>query len=194
MTSRETLSRLRDVLARELETISIYEAHAEAETDPQMKTLFQHLADEEKEHVTEVYEALLGRDAAQKKWAESGLHAQAIREGRFSEATAGSPSQGTGAPSPVAPPPAVAPPVAAVAPPVAARGTGTTAPAVSSVRTVGSLHGLPGPTAGDSVVVQPPAATPIVPPVVKPLAPGDTAPGIRPTPPTIGSLLGLPQI
>jgi len=178
------------VLARELETISIYEAHAAAETDPEMKTLFQHLADEEKEHVTEVYEALLGRDAAQKKWAESGLHAQAIREGRFSEATAGSPSQGTVAASPVASPP----PVAAVASPVAARGTGTSAPSVSFVRTVGSLHGQPGPTAGDSVVVQPPAATPIAPPVVKPLAPGDTAPGIRPTPPTIGSLLGLPQI
>lgn len=190
MTSRETLARLRDVLARELETISIYEAHAEAETDPQMKTLFQHLADEEKEHVTEVYEALLGRDVAQKTWAESGLHAQAIREGRFSEATAGSPSQGTpGSPSPPAAAPASAPPAVVPAPAVA-RG----APPTSSVRTVGSLHGLPGPTAGDSVVSQPPAATPIVAPVVKPLAPGEKSPGIRPTPPTIGSLFGLPQV
>jgi hypothetical protein len=191
MSTRETLSRLRDVLARELETISIYEAHAEAETDPEMKTLFQHLADEEKEHVTEVYEALLGRDAAQKKWAESGLHAQAIREGRFSEATAGSPSQGvaTSSPSgPTAPAPAVAAASAAI------RSSPAPQAVISSLRTVGSLHGQPGPTAGDSVVAQPPAATPIVPPVVKPLVPGDKAPGIRPTPPTIGSLLGLPQI
>ena len=190
MSTRETLSRLRDVLARELETISIYEAHAEAETDPEMKTLLQHLADEEKEHVTEVYEALLGRDAAQKKWAESGLHAQAIREGRFSEATAGSPSQAAASPPsvPAAPAPAMAPASAAIRSSPAAQAV------ASSLRTVGSLHGQPGPTAGDSVVAQPPAATPIVPPVVKPLVPGDKAPGIRPTPPTIGSLLGLPQI
>ena len=40
-----------------------------------MKALFQHLADEEKEHVTEVYEALLLRDAAQKEWATTGAHA-----------------------------------------------------------------------------------------------------------------------
>jgi hypothetical protein len=80
---KETLARLRDVLARELETISIYERHSAEELDPEMKALFQHLADEEKEHVTEVYEALLLRDAAQKEWATTGAHAQALREHRF---------------------------------------------------------------------------------------------------------------
>lgn len=83
MADVETLRRLRDVLARELETISQYEAHAAAEGDPAIKALFQHLADEEKEHVSEVYEALLSYDAVQKNWATSGEHAQAIRENRF---------------------------------------------------------------------------------------------------------------
>lgn len=142
MTNRETLSRLRDVLARELETISMYEAYAEAETDPQMKTLFQHLADEEKEHVTEIYEAILGRDAPQKKWAESGAHVQAIREGRFSAEAASGPSQG--------PAIHVPPPVATAEPPPA-------------------------------VVVAVQRRT------------DGKAPGIRPTPPTIGSLFGVTQ-
>jgi len=91
MTTRETLQRLRDVMARELETISMYEQYAETETDPEMKTLFQHLADEEKEHVTEIYEAVLVRDAAQKKWAESGTHVLALRESRFGAQAASSP-------------------------------------------------------------------------------------------------------
>lgn len=148
MTNRETLARLRDVMARELETISMYETYAEAETDPQMKTLFQHLADEEKEHVTECYEALLNRDAAQKKWAESGSHAQAIREGHFGAAEASAPPRiavpTVGVPAPVARP------VAPVIDP--------TPPVVVSRRTDGN------------------------------------APGIRPTPPTIGSLFGAPQV
>ncbi|MFO0728174.1 MAG: ferritin family protein [Myxococcota bacterium] len=123
---KDTRARLRDVLARELETISMYERHAEDETDPEMKALFQHLADEEKEHVTETYEALLLRDPAQKAWASSA-HAEALRENRF-VASGASPGQST---------PAAAPP-AAPAP----------APSASPARpkpsfTVGSLIGKP---------------------------------------------------
>ncbi len=122
---KETLARLRDVLARELETISIYERHSAEELDPEMKALFQHLADEEKEHVTEVYEALLLRDAAQKEWATSGAHAQALREHRF---VASAPKVGPeAAPAPL---PAAATP---------AKPSGAERPAL----TVGSLIGAP---------------------------------------------------
>lgn len=160
MTSRETLSRLRDVMARELETISMYEAYAEAETDPQMKTLFQHLADEEKEHVTEVYEAVLVRDAAQRKWAESGAHALAIRESRFSAEAAGGPSVGV-THSPSAP---------------------TLSVAVGAV--------------GNAAVVATPSAAAVTAPSAAAVTPrvAPKAPGIRPTPPTVGSLLGAPQV
>ncbi len=151
MTNRETLARLRDVMARELETISMYESYAEAETDPQMKTLFQHLADEEKEHVTECYEALLTRDVAQKKWAESGAHAQAIREGHFGAAEASAPPRMAA--------PAVAMPIAAPARPATVSAVVEPAPAVVASRRTDA-----------------------------------TAPGIRPTPPTVGSLFGAPQV
>lgn len=127
MTSRATLARLREVLARELETISLYERMAEEEADPEMKVLFQHLADEEKEHVTETYEALLRRDAKQAEWS-SGAHVEAIRSGTLASAVDG--------PSRVAPgadaAPATAAPAHAAAP--AARLLGPT--------TVGSLFGL----------------------------------------------------
>lgn len=120
MASRETLERLRDVLARELETISLYERYAEAEADPEAKELLQHLADEEKEHVTELYEAILARDPKQKQWDESGAHAQALREGRF---------DGTAAP-------------AGAAPPAAAPAPKAVAPRPRGQLTVGSLIGL----------------------------------------------------
>ncbi len=141
---RETLARLRDVLARELETISIYERHSAEEPDPEMKALFQHLADEEKEHVTEVYEALLLRDAAQKEWATTGAHAQALRENRF---VASAPKVGE-APSSASTPaanaaPAASTPAANAAPaapaPSPTRAAGADRPAL----TVGSLIGAP---------------------------------------------------
>lgn len=125
---REVLYRLRIVLARELETINQYEQFADATDDPASKTLFQHLADEEKEHVMEVFEVLNQRDPAQAAWAE-GAHIAAIRANRFQEAiAAGEPARGA---APVAPAPSVPAP-APMAPP---------AIRTSPWRTVGSLYG-----------------------------------------------------
>lgn len=102
--ARDAIYRLRDVMARELDTINQYEQFADATTDPEIKALFQHLADEEKEHVQEVFEILLQRDPAQAAWRE-GAHIQAIREGRFSEAiAAGEPRLATSPASPAAAP------------------------------------------------------------------------------------------
>jgi hypothetical protein len=139
MADRETLLRLRDVLARELETITRYEAHAAEENDPEIKALFQHLANEEKEHVSEVYEALLTRDDAQRQWATQGEHSKAIREQRFEASVT------PAAPKPPDPP---EPPRSPSPPPVAQ---------------------------------------------IPPVAPPSGRPGIRPTPPTVGSLFGVPQ-
>jgi hypothetical protein len=132
MAGADTLRRLREVLARELETISQYEAHAEAEPDPEAKALFTHLANEEKEHVTEVYEALLTRDQVQAEWGQKGAHAAALREQRFTADVGASPATGpagTPQPAPPAPQPAApaAPKTASPRPPV----------------TIGSLLGRP---------------------------------------------------
>ena len=127
---REAIYRLRVVMARELETINQYEQFADATADPALQTLFQHLADEEKEHVMEVFEVLLQRDPAQAAWAES-THVQAIRADRLQEALdQGEPGRPS---SPSANPPTVAPAAASLpAMPVANR-----LPAL----TVGSLLG-----------------------------------------------------
>jgi hypothetical protein len=47
------MARVRLVLTRELETISVYEALARAAESPDVRAFFEHLADEEKEHVAE---------------------------------------------------------------------------------------------------------------------------------------------
>lgn len=123
---REAIYRLREVMARELDTINQYEQFADATADPEIKALFQHLADEEKEHVQEVFEILLQHDPAQAAWGQ-GAHVAAIREGRFSAAIAAGES-----PKPTAP----APP-AATDQPVSAPPTAAPIP----WKTVGSLYG-----------------------------------------------------
>jgi rubrerythrin len=134
---RAVLIRLRAVMARELETINEYELYADATEDPEIRTLFQHLADEEKEHVTEVYEVLKQRDAAQAAW-EQGAHVQAIREGAFGDAiAAGMPKHGEQAASGAETPAVVTAPIPAPQP---------SAPAVQAQRpitTIGNLFGLP---------------------------------------------------
>lgn len=140
---RDILVRLRAVMARELETINEYEQHADATTDPEIKALFQHLADEEKEHVTEVYEVLKKRDAAQAAW-EHGAHVQAIREDAFGAAiAAGVSKHGPAAEeTPASPREQV---VAPVSPPVPAPDPAPvpTAPRSLPTITIGNLFGLP---------------------------------------------------
>ena len=46
-------ARVRHVLCRELETISVYEALARQAQSPDVRAFFEHLAQEEKEHVAE---------------------------------------------------------------------------------------------------------------------------------------------
>jgi rubrerythrin len=137
---QQILIRLRAVMARELETINEYEQYAAATADPEIKALFQHLADEEKEHVTEVYEVLKQRDAVQAAW-EQGAHVQAIREGAFGDAiAAGMPKHSHGQEAEeIAPPPA---PVSLPAPEPLATPSPQTVRPVPTI-TVGNLFGMP---------------------------------------------------
>jgi len=59
------VQRVRQVLARELETISHYEALAAAAERPELRAFFLHLAEEEKEHVAEATAFLRRLDAGQ---------------------------------------------------------------------------------------------------------------------------------
>ena len=59
------VQRVRQVLARELETISHYEALAAAAERPELRAFFLHLAEEEKEHVAEATAVLRRLDAGQ---------------------------------------------------------------------------------------------------------------------------------
>jgi rubrerythrin len=59
------VQRVRQVLARELETISHYESLAAAAERPELRAFFLHLAEEEKEHVAEATAMLRRLDAGQ---------------------------------------------------------------------------------------------------------------------------------
>ena len=59
------VQRVRQVLARELETISHYEALAAAAERPELRAFFLHLAEEEKEHVAEATLVLRRLDSGQ---------------------------------------------------------------------------------------------------------------------------------
>src|SRR4051812_9250845 len=59
------VQRVRQVLARELETISHYESLAAAAERPELRAFFLHLAGEEKEHVAEATQLLRRLDAGQ---------------------------------------------------------------------------------------------------------------------------------
>lgn len=100
------VARIRQVLARELETINEYEAFAAASEDPEVRAFFLHLAAEEKEHVAEATHMLRMLDAGQ------DAHFLApTAPGHFQQALAGkqpAPRAAPPAPKP-APPPAPAP-------------------------------------------------------------------------------------
>src|SRR3954469_23651665 len=59
------VQRVRQVLARELETISHYESLAAAAERPELRAFFLHLAEEEKEHVAEATQLLRRLDSGQ---------------------------------------------------------------------------------------------------------------------------------
>ncbi|WNG47041.1 ferritin [Archangium minus] len=85
---------VRRVLARELETINEYEAHARASSSPEVRDFFLHLAAEEKEHVAEAVHMLRLLDAGQ----EAHFNKPVVT-GHFQGAIEGQPS-----PAPAAPP------------------------------------------------------------------------------------------
>lgn len=66
--SDEDVARVREVLARELETINSYEAHARATKSEALRDFFMHLAAEEKEHVAEAVLLLRQLDAGQERF------------------------------------------------------------------------------------------------------------------------------
>ncbi|HYO74006.1 MAG TPA: ferritin [Archangium sp.] len=99
---------VRQVLARELETINEYEAHARAASTPELRDFFLHLAAEEKEHVAEAVHMLRLLDAGQEAHFSKPVttgHFQGAIEGRPSPAPARAPAPApaVAAPSPEAP-------------------------------------------------------------------------------------------
>jgi hypothetical protein len=90
---------VRRVLARELETINEYEAHARAASTPELRDFFLHLAAEEKEHVAEAVHMLRLLDAGQE-----AHFTQPVAAGHFQGALEAKPSPAPAAPSEPAPP------------------------------------------------------------------------------------------
>jgi hypothetical protein len=66
----EDLRVLREILQRELETINAYERMLERVSDPALRQIIEHVTDEEREHVSEMYDLIVERDAAQAARAE----------------------------------------------------------------------------------------------------------------------------
>ncbi len=86
---------VRRVLARELETINEYEAHARASSSPEVRDFFLHLAAEEKEHVAEAVHMLRLLDAGQE-----AHFSKPVATGHFQGVTAPESKPSEPAPSP----------------------------------------------------------------------------------------------
>jgi hypothetical protein len=90
----EDLRVLREILQRELETINAYERMLERVSEPALRKIIEHVTDEEREHVSEMYELIVERDVEQALRAEKS-RAQLIgmsllpSEGRTAAASAG---------------------------------------------------------------------------------------------------------
>ncbi|WP_375773502.1 ferritin [Archangium gephyra] len=133
---------VRQVLARELETINEYEASARAASTPELRDFFLHLAAEEKEHVAEAVHMLRLLDAGQE-----AHFAKPVTTGHFQGAIEGKPS-----PAPAAAPAAAAPSPAAPSEPAPrgpARGgrpgNGQGEPPPGLVQPERVLYGVPAP-------------------------------------------------
>jgi hypothetical protein len=66
----EDLLVLREILQRELETINAYERMLERIGDPALRQIIEHVTDEEREHVSEMYQLIMERDSQQALRAE----------------------------------------------------------------------------------------------------------------------------
>lgn len=65
---------LREVLARELQTINTYQSQAAQATRPEVKNFLQHILEEEKEHVAEAMEMIKELDSNQARLMDKGSH------------------------------------------------------------------------------------------------------------------------
>jgi uncharacterized protein len=74
----EDLVVLREILQRELETINAYEKMIDRVSDPALKQIIEHVTDEEREHVAEMYQLIMARDERQQ--ARSLRSEQQLRE------------------------------------------------------------------------------------------------------------------
>lgn len=90
----EDVARVREVLARELDTINQYEAHARAARTPELRDFFLHLAAEEKEHVAEAVMLLGKLDAGQ-----AAHFAAEIAPGHFAQKAGPAPASSAKAPT-----------------------------------------------------------------------------------------------
>ncbi len=68
----EDLVVLREILQRELETINAYERMLSRISDPTLRQIIEHVTDEEREHVAEMYELIMERDERQRQRAADG--------------------------------------------------------------------------------------------------------------------------
>jgi hypothetical protein len=137
------VARVRRVLARELETINEYEAHARAASTPELRDFFLHLAAEEKEHVAEAVHMLRLLDAGQ----EAHFN-KSVTAGHFQGATEGRPSPAPAAPAraPAAEPPPSAPaPAEPAGPPARSGRNGPAAETPSLLPPERVVYGVPAP-------------------------------------------------
>lgn len=68
------ISMLRDILARELETINSYQNLLSQAKSPEVKEFIAHIIEEEKEHVAESMELIKELDPTQAAWFQEGDH------------------------------------------------------------------------------------------------------------------------
>lgn len=73
---------LRSILQRELETINAYEEMLGRLSDPRLREIVEHVTDEEREHVAEMYELIMAHDPRQRERSGSaGAHVQRAGQG-----------------------------------------------------------------------------------------------------------------
>jgi hypothetical protein len=90
---------LREILQRELETINTYEDMITRLKDPGLRQIVEHITDEEREHVAEMYQLIVERDPRQQALTERSL--QHVSGLAAAPASQEAPAPGTGSASSV---------------------------------------------------------------------------------------------